>query len=65
MLIAAWTAGHRPRSISYLRDEYAGCRAILEKEIAALKSRPRPARLPPIHLPAAAGAYICGERIAG
>ena len=62
MLIAAWTAGIAEVYI-YLRDEYAGCRAILEKEIAALKADP-PCALPPIHLRRGAGAYICGEESA-
>ena len=61
-LIAAWTAGIAEVYI-YLRDEYAGCRAILEKEIAALKADP-PCALPPIHLRRGAGAYICGEESA-
>ena len=42
MLIAAWTAQISEVYI-YLRDEYAGCRAILEREIAALK-KIRPVR---------------------
>ena len=62
MLIAAWTAGIAEVYI-YLRDEYAGCRAILEKEIAALEADP-PCALPPIHLRRGAGAYICGEESA-
>ena len=62
MLIAAWSAGIAEVYI-YLRDEYAGCRAILEKEIAALKADP-PCALPPIHLRRGAGAYICGEESA-
>ncbi len=62
MLIAAWTAGIAEVWI-YLRDEYAGCRAILEKELAALKADP-PCALPPIHLRRGAGAYICGEESA-
>ena len=62
MLIAAWTVGIAEVYI-YLRDEYAGCRAILEKEIAALKADP-PCALPPIHLRRGAGAYICGEESA-
>ncbi|MCJ7838211.1 MAG: SLBB domain-containing protein, partial [Burkholderiales bacterium] len=62
MLVAAWTAGIAEVYI-YLRDEYAGCRAILEKEIAALKADP-PCALPPIHLRRGAGAYICGEESA-
>ena len=61
-LIAAWTAGIAEVYI-YLRDEYAGCRAILEKEIAALKADP-PCALPPLHLRRGAGAYICGEESA-
>jgi formate dehydrogenase len=47
----------------YLRDEYHGCRAILEREIAALEADP-PCALPPIHLRRGAGAYICGEESA-
>ncbi|HEY5291427.1 MAG TPA: NADH-ubiquinone oxidoreductase-F iron-sulfur binding region domain-containing protein [Burkholderiales bacterium] len=62
MLIAAWSAGIAEVYI-YLRDEYAGCRAILEKEIAALRADP-PCALPPIHLRRGAGAYICGEESA-
>jgi formate dehydrogenase len=62
MLIAAWTAGISEVYV-YLRDEYAGCRAILEAEIAALKADP-PCALPPIHLRRGAGAYICGEESA-
>jgi len=62
MLIAAWASGVGEIWI-YLRDEYAGCRAILEHELAALKSDP-PCALPPIHLRRGAGAYICGEESA-
>ena len=62
MLVAAWAVGIAEAYI-YLRDEYAGCRAILEKEIAALKKNP-PCALPPIHLRRGAGAYICGEESA-
>jgi formate dehydrogenase len=47
----------------YLRDEYAGCRQILERELAALAANP-PCELPPIHLRRGAGAYICGEESA-
>ncbi|OGA34650.1 MAG: NADH-quinone oxidoreductase subunit F, partial [Betaproteobacteria bacterium RIFCSPLOWO2_12_FULL_64_23] len=61
-LIAAWSAGIAEVYI-YLRDEYAGCRAILEKELAALVADP-PCALPPIHLRRGAGAYICGEESA-
>ncbi len=62
MVIAAWTTQISEVYI-YLRDEYAGCRAILEREIAALKKNP-PCPLPPIHLRRGAGAYICGEESA-
>jgi formate dehydrogenase len=58
-LIAAWAAGIEAVYL-YLRDEYAGCRAILERELAALTANP-PCKLPPIHLRRGAGAYICGE----
>jgi formate dehydrogenase len=47
----------------YLRDEYAACRSILEREIAALEADP-PSPLPTIHLRRGAGAYICGEESA-
>ena len=47
----------------YLRDEYHGCRAILEKEIALLTANP-PCQLPRIELRRGAGAYICGEESA-
>jgi formate dehydrogenase beta subunit len=62
MLVAAWCAGVGEIYI-YLRDEYAGCRAILEKEIPKLKSSAK-FPLPPIHLRRGAGAYICGEESA-
>jgi len=62
MLVAAWAVGIAEIYI-YLRDEYAGCRAILEKELSALKKNP-PCALPPIHLRRGAGAYICGEESA-
>jgi formate dehydrogenase len=62
MIVAAWTAQISEVYI-YLRDEYAGVRAILEKEIAALQENP-PCPLPPIYLRRGAGAYICGEESA-
>jgi NADH:ubiquinone oxidoreductase subunit F (NADH-binding) len=62
MLVAAWCAGVGEVYI-YLRDEYAGCRALLERELAKLKKNP-PCALPPIHLRRGAGAYICGEESA-
>jgi formate dehydrogenase len=58
-LIAAWAVGIDAIYI-YLRDEYHGCRAILEQEIAALQANP-PCPIPPIYLRRGAGAYICGE----
>jgi formate dehydrogenase beta subunit len=61
-LIAAWAVGIAEIYI-YLRDEYHGCRAILEGEIAALQANP-PCTLPPIHVRRGAGAYICGEESA-
>ena len=62
MLVAAWCAGVGEIWI-YLRDEYAGCREILEKELPRLKKE-APCALPPIHLRRGAGAYICGEESA-
>ena len=62
MLIAAWTVQISEVYI-YLRDEYAGVRAILEKELKALQKNP-PCPLPPIFLRRGAGAYICGEESA-
>ncbi|HET9706017.1 MAG TPA: NAD(P)H-dependent oxidoreductase subunit E [Vicinamibacterales bacterium] len=61
-LIAAWAVGITDIYI-YLRDEYHGCRAILEREIAALQANP-PYAIPPIHVRRGAGAYICGEESA-
>jgi len=61
-LVAAWAVGIDEIYI-YLRDEYHGCRAILERELAALQANP-PCPIPPIHLRRGAGAYICGEESA-
>ncbi len=61
-LIAHWAIEAEDIYI-YLRDEYAGCRKALEKELAALKQDP-PCELPNIHLRRGAGAYICGEESA-
>jgi formate dehydrogenase len=61
-LIAAWAVGIAEIYI-YLRDEYHGCRAVLQREIAALQADP-PCAIPPIHLRRGAGAYICGEESA-
>jgi NADH:ubiquinone oxidoreductase subunit F (NADH-binding)/NADH:ubiquinone oxidoreductase subunit E len=61
-IIAAWAVGIDAVYI-YLRDEYHGCRAILERELAALRANP-PCTLPELHLRRGAGAYICGEESA-
>ena len=62
MLIAAWAVGISAIYI-YLRDEYHGCRALLEKELAKLADNP-PVPMPKIELRRGAGAYICGEESA-
>ncbi len=62
MLVAAQVVGIDACYI-YLRDEYHGCRAILEAEIAKLQADP-PCTLPLIELRRGAGAYICGEESA-
>ncbi len=61
-LIATW-AIEAEAVYLYLRDEYAGCRQLLEQELQALLADP-PCDLPPIHLRRGAGAYICGEESA-
>ncbi len=61
-LIAAWAIEAQEVYI-YLRDEYAGCRQMLESELNKLRLKP-PCDLPPIHLRRGAGAYICGEESA-
>ena len=61
-IIAAWAVGIDDVYI-YLRDEYHGCRAILEKELTELRANP-PCRIPNFHLRRGAGAYICGEESA-
>jgi formate dehydrogenase len=61
-IVAAWAVGIDAVYI-YLRDEYHGCRAILEREIAALQADP-PCAIPGFHLRRGAGAYICGEESA-
>ncbi len=61
-LIAAQVVGIQGVYI-YLRDEYAGIRVMLERELRALIADP-PCPLPPIYLRRGAGAYICGEESA-
>jgi formate dehydrogenase len=63
MLIAAWAVGVA-RIYVYLRDEYHGCRAMLETEFEKLKAHPPVSEMPEIILRRGAGAYICGEESA-
>ena len=63
LLIAAWAVGIAKVYI-YLRDEYHGCRALLEAELAKLRLQPPQADMPEIELRRGAGAYICGEESA-
>ena len=63
MLIAAWAVGIDAIYI-YLRDEYHGCRALLQQELDRLQADPPSAGLPKIELRRGAGAYICGEESA-
>ena len=62
MLVAAWAVDVAAIYI-YLRDEYAGCRQILQQEIATLQAESGLV-LPEIQLRRGAGAYICGEESA-
>ncbi|MFC4930310.1 NAD(P)H-dependent oxidoreductase subunit E [Massilia sp. GCM10023247] len=62
-LIAAWAVGIEAIYI-YLRDEYHGCRAMLEAELDKLRRDPPVPGMPPIYLRRGAGAYICGEESA-
>ena len=63
MLIAAWAVGIAKIYI-YLRDEYHGCRAMLEAELAQLRAQPPYPGMPEVILRRGAGAYICGEESA-
>jgi formate dehydrogenase len=69
MLIGAWTVGASQVYV-YLRDEYAGVRAWLERELPALRAwlaAEWPADAgpaPQVHLRRGAGAYVCGEESA-
>ena len=62
LLVAAQVVGIDACYI-YLRDEYHGCREILQTELEKLTSNP-PFKLPLIELRRGAGAYICGEESA-
>ena len=61
-LIAHWAIEAQDVYI-YIRDEYPGCRHLLEQELAALWQDP-PCPLPSLYLRRGAGAYICGEESA-
>ncbi|MBI2771204.1 MAG: NAD(P)H-dependent oxidoreductase subunit E [Burkholderiales bacterium] len=63
MLIAAWAVGIDKIYI-YLRDEYHGCRNMLETELEKLRLSPPLEQMPEIELRRGAGAYICGEESA-
>ena len=62
MLVAAHVVGIDAIYI-YLRDEYHGCRQVLEAELLKLQAN-LPVDLPKIELRRGAGAYICGEESA-
>ena len=62
LLIAAQVVGIASVYV-YLRDEYHGARAILQRALAELVADP-PCPLPAIELRRGAGAYICGEESA-
>ena len=62
VLIAAQVVGIKACYL-YLRDEYHGCREMLQAELTKLQANP-PFKLPLIELRRGAGAYICGEESA-
>lgn len=62
VLVAAQVVGTEAIYI-YLRDEYHGCRALLQRALDDLRAQP-PCPLPHIELRRGAGAYICGEESA-
>lgn len=62
-LIAGWAVDVETIFI-YLRDEYHGCRAMLEAELEKLRADPPMAGMPKLVLRRGAGAYICGEESA-
>ena len=63
MLIAAWAVGIEAIYV-YLRDEYHGCRALLQAALDHVAARGDLDVLPRIELRRGAGAYICGEESA-
>lgn len=62
-LLAAWAVGIETIYV-YLRDEYHGCRAMLQAELDRLRADPPVQGMPQIVLRRGAGAYICGEESA-
>jgi len=62
MLIAARVVGIEKIYI-YLRDEYAGIRGMLQRELKRLLADP-PCDMPPMEMRRGAGAYVCGEESA-
>jgi formate dehydrogenase len=62
LLIAAWAVGIEGVWV-YLRDEYHGCRTMLQDEIAQLQAA-NLGPLPTMALRRGAGAYVCGEESA-
>jgi NADH:ubiquinone oxidoreductase subunit F (NADH-binding)/NADH:ubiquinone oxidoreductase subunit E len=62
-LVAAWAVGIDTIYI-YLRDEYHGCREMLEAELERLREEPPVPGMPKLVLRRGAGAYICGEESA-
>ncbi|MDO9074626.1 MAG: NADH-ubiquinone oxidoreductase-F iron-sulfur binding region domain-containing protein [Rubrivivax sp.] len=63
LLVACWAVGIETAYL-YLRDEYHGCRAMLQAELALLQAATDLPPLPRIELRRGAGAYICGEESA-
>ncbi|MEO5732731.1 MAG: NAD(P)H-dependent oxidoreductase subunit E [Rubrivivax sp.] len=63
LLIAAWAVGIE-RVFIYLRDEYHGCRRMLQAELQRLRADPPWPDMPELILRRGAGAYICGEESA-
>ncbi len=63
MLVAAWAVGIEKIYV-YLRDEYHGCRGMLESELDKLRASPLMRGMPEVELRRGAGAYICGEESA-
>ena len=63
MLIAAWAVGIEKIYV-YLRDEYHGCRNMLQAELTKLCQSKLLDGMPQIELRRGAGAYICGEESA-